>query len=438
MQGSPGVPSERAIEALLRSWRARARGSTHLDSSSQGARALLVEAECGAERALHAARGLAWAALFGVYAVVFGVAAAAPWWTALGVIVFPAVWLWIWRGIGTGERRWLKYALILLDAYVAVVRPALYLAAPSSLRGWFGEFGVTAADLLAISPPWLVFLTLSGAFRLDPWAALFSTGVSLACWSFVSIVTGVASREAQAVGLVIALAGLIGIYMAGLLRQVALRARRGEVLEHYVPATLTDALERSGHPEHEARQAEVTLVMADIRDYTQHIEHLAPAEAIALLNRYHRAVVTPLVAEGAFIDDYVGDGLLAHFEGADRARRALRAALRMQTSVARLNDESGMQQPIRIGISVHAGSVLVGPVGAGAHRAYAIVGDAVNVAARLEKWNKDLGSTVIASASALEGIGDPAEFGFEGPHVIEVRGHDEPITAFHIPGRITS
>ena len=145
------------------------------------------------------------------------------------------------------------------------------------------------------------------------------------------------------------------------------------------------------------------------------------------------AMVEPLALEGAMLDGYVGDGLLAHFEGDDRAGRAVRAAQRMRAALRLLNAAHPEREPVRVGIAVHAGPVLVVTIGAPERREYTLIGDAVHVTDRLEKYNKELGSVVIASEVALAGMADPGRLGFRGPRLVEVRGHDRPLAVHYVP-----
>jgi len=405
-------------------------------AASPGARQLLAEAEASAERGLHLARGVLWVVVGVIFFVLFGFARLLPWAPAVTLFLALAVtvpaWIWIWRLIVPGKRSALKYALIALDGWV-IARPAIYLALVPSFGPSFGRLGLALNDYLTAAPTLLVYLALSGGFRIDPWAALFSTAVALAGFVAVAASTALPVRQALATGAVIAFAGILGAYVARVLRQVALKARQEEILERYVPEVLTRELARTGEPEGAGRVEEVTILMADIRGFTRATEHLPPAEAVALLNEYFAAVVTPLVAEGAFLDAYIGDGLLAHFEGDDRGRRALRASQGMHAALDGFNAGRAECAALRMGIAIHAGPVLVGTVGAPARRAYTLIGDAVNVTDRLEKCNKDLDSVVVASVGALCDINELGTFGFRGPHLVALRGHDEPIMVHYLP-----
>lgn len=418
------------------SWFAELRASlleSALRPSSPGARKLLTDAERTAEEGLHVARGLFWAFGTALFCFFFGLGRSLPWFAiSIGLAWIVAVWVWVWRLIRRGPRPWVKYALILLDGWV-ILRAAITVVLRPSLVPWLGGFGLSAADVLAATPPLLVYLALTGALRINPRAALFSTATALVVLVYVSASMGLARREAVGVTSVIAFAGAIGVGVAWALRRVALRARQGEVLERYVPETLMRALARTGDPERGVREEEVTLLMADVRGFTAMTEHLPPSEAVSLVNDYLAAVVAPLVAEGAIIDDYAGDGLLAHFEGEERAQRALRAVEGMRSALERLNSGRPSRKPIRIGIAIHAGPVLIGTRGASGRLEYAVTGDAVNVTSRLEECNKQLDSIVVVSLQALAGMPAPLTLGLAGPRDIALRGHERPIAVFYLP-----
>jgi class 3 adenylate cyclase len=369
-----------------------------------------------------------WAVLFAVYLGPMGTRP--PLLLVLfGLVALCAVWTVVWLVMsGPPLQPWLKYALIWADAWVIIRAAVLSPLVPST---WFAE--TFHADLLAVTPPLLVYLALSGALRLDPAAAAFSTAIALLGLGAVAVAEGQPAREALEVGAVILFAGGLGVGVSYVLRYVALKAREGEVLGPYVPETLTRELARSGEPERAGRQEEVTVLMADIRGFTRLSQHLRPADAVRLLNDYFDAVVGALLWEGAILDRYLGDGILAHFEGDDRAGRALRAALAMRRSVDRMNTAHPDREALAIGIALHAGPVLVGTIGPPTRREYTIIGDVVNVSDRLEKSNKELGSVLVASVDALAGVADPSSHGLLGPRQVTVHGHDQPIAVHYLP-----
>src|SRR4029077_3919150 len=96
-----------------------------------------------------------------------------------------------------------------------------------------------------------------------------------------------------------------------------------------------------------------TVILVDIRGYTRRAERLTPREAAAFLNGYFSVVVAPLAAEGAVLDKYLGDGVLAFFEGEEHPRRALRAARAILAAIARNNQTRPPAEAVTIGALLH-------------------------------------------------------------------------------------
>jgi class 3 adenylate cyclase len=180
--------------------------------------------------------------------------------------------------------------------------------------------------------------------------------------------------------------------------------------------------------ERPARIEELTLLLCDIRGFTQISEQLSPQETVTFVNTYLDAVCPPIVASGGVIDKFMGDGVLAFFEGGGHAGRALEAARRILASVER-SPRSG--EPIRVGVALHTGEVLIGSIGPRTRRETTIISDAVNTLTRLEELNKTFGSVIVASARTLSQVAEPDRAGFSGPETISLRGRAEPVTVHH-------
>jgi adenylate cyclase len=153
----------------------------------------------------------------------------------------------------------------------------------------------------------------------------------------------------------------------------------------------------------------VTVLFADARGFTRRSQGRSAESVVAFLNRLHTPLTAAVLAEAGTIDKYLGDGLMAFWNAPldvpGHADRACRAALAMQTAVAQVDRaerdvaaaESRRHVPVRIGIGLNTGDAFVGNMGSEIQFNYSIVGDAVNVAARLETITKDLRVPIVVS-----------------------------------------
>ncbi len=174
----------------------------------------------------------------------------------------------------------------------------------------------------------------------------------------------------------------------------------------YLPADLVRILVSEGV---EARpggtQRELTILFADVAGFTGLSERLGE-DVVPLLGRYLDLVSNTVQGEAGTVDKFIGDAVMAFWgaphENADHAAAACRAALKAERAIraSGLTDDRG--QPIRVRIGVNSGSVLVGNIGSQTRLNYTVIGDAVNVASRLEGANKAYGSAIIVGERTRE------------------------------------
>jgi len=193
-----------------------------------------------------------------------------------------------------------------------------------------------------------------------------------------------------------------------------------------LPATATPrhTLARVAHRQGEER--EVAILFADLRGFTTLAEHKLPYDVVFILNRYFAAMGTAVEKAGGRIDKFIGDGVMALF-GVDGnieagCQAALAAAHGMAERLVELNRTlaNDLPAPLRIGIGIHAGPVIVGELGYKAATSLTAVGDAVNTASRLEAMSKRLDVQLVLSEPVAARSG--ADLSAFPRQEIEVRG----------------
>ena len=176
-------------------------------------------------------------------------------------------------------------------------------------------------------------------------------------------------------------------------------------------------------------EREIAILFADIRGFTALSEGRLPYDVVFILNRYFSAMGRAVEAAGGRVDKFIGDGVMALFgiESGPQAgcREALAAARLMSQRLGELNRSlrAELDQPLRIGIGIHAGPTIVGEMGYGGAVAITAIGDAVNTASRLEGLTKEYDCELVVSEETVERAGlDLSAF---PRHQIEIRGKRE-------------
>jgi adenylate cyclase len=181
---------------------------------------------------------------------------------------------------------------------------------------------------------------------------------------------------------------------------------------YLAPAVVERMLSARRLPGLGGEKRKVTIYFSDIVGFSQLAEHLPPSDLVTLINHYLSAMVEIIESHGGFVDKYIGDAIVAVFgapvEDAQHERSAVRTALACEARLAELNREGiphlqGALLAQRIGLS--SGEVLVGNIGSSRRFNYTVMGDAVNLASRLEAANKYYGTTVMASEATVVGAG---------------------------------
>jgi len=187
-------------------------------------------------------------------------------------------------------------------------------------------------------------------------------------------------------------------------------------------------------PASEADRRPATILFADLTGFTALSERLDPEDVRALQTDLFDEMRAVLLREDALLEKFVGDAVMAVFGAPaaheDDPQRALRAALHMHERVAALTQRwtHRLQQPLMLHIGINTGRVVAGYIGSSASAAYAVSGDAVNVASRLQSAAAPGTTLVSADTYALTRDG----FEFEPGGSVEVKGKSQPLTVFRL------
>lgn len=200
-----------------------------------------------------------------------------------------------------------------------------------------------------------------------------------------------------------------------------------DALSRYVTHEVTDTV-LAGGLNLGGELLDVTVLMADIRDFTPLTERLPPRRLVRLLNRYFTAMVGECELHGGMIDKFIGDAIMVVFgapvpkPAADSALRAARAAVGMRRRLVSLNEALAAEglPTLRMGIGVHSGEAIAGNIGAPQRLAYTVIGDSVNVCARIESTCKTLDQVILISEATRDLLGGKAVVG--EPYDIRLRG----------------
>src|SRR5262249_31515287 len=184
------------------------------------------------------------------------------------------------------------------------------------------------------------------------------------------------------------------------------------------------------------RKREITVLMSDLRGYTRFAEHGDPAGVMAVLNDYLGRMADIVIAHGGTINEFIGDAIFAIYgapiEHPDHAERAAATALAMQRAMDALNEANTARGRPRfeMGIGINTGEAVVGNIGSEQRTKYAVVGAAVNLAARVEGCT--VGGQILLTESTVRYLGPLADVA--SPVHVELKGLDAPVALYELRG----
>ncbi len=281
--------------------------------------------------------------------------------------------------------------------------------------------GLLLAFLLPLLSPIKASLTALAAL-------LVGIGINLSLWQYADMVMPLAASMLMMLALFM-LSMSYGFFVES-------RAKRQitGLFGQYVPPELVDEMsENPGSFTMEGESREMTVLFSDVRGFTTISEGLSPKELSRLMNEYMTPMTHIIHKHRGTIDKYIGDAIMA-FWGApladpEHGRNALLAAMEMQQTLIPLREQFKARgwPEIRIGVGINTGTMSVGNMGSEFRMAYTVMGDAVNLASRLESVTKQYGVGIIVGENTHRAV---PEVVFRELDRVRVKGKDEPVAIY--------
>ncbi len=295
------------------------------------------------------------------------------------------------------------------------------------------------AEMIAIAVITIVLIGIPLAVLLPRLSALTAT---LVVGALAILIMGANAWAWQSHNLVLPLAGplvmLAGLYFLdvawGFFAETRHRKLMTNLFGTYVPKEIVAemAKEPEGYSMH-GRSLEMTVLFADIRDFTAISENRKPRDLKDLVNTYFTKMTVCIQDKRGTVDKYIGDAIMA-FWGApvrdeDHARRALECGLAMQKALRELDPVFAKKRwpALRIGVGINCGTMSVGDMGSEFRRAYTVMGDAVNLASRLERLTKEYGLGILVSEHVVRSV---QGFVYREVDRVRVKGKQESVAIF--------
>ncbi|MFT3836996.1 MAG: adenylate/guanylate cyclase domain-containing protein [Myxococcaceae bacterium] len=292
-------------------------------------------------------------------------------------------------------------------------------------------------DELAITGVSLAVVVSYAILRYHVESLVISTVAACGVFTWLMVLGGqyTLPRATLACFFFIALASMLTATRRAI-RTAFLELKRREQLTRLVPTKVAEEILAGRSDVLKSARREVTVLFSDVRGFTSFSESREPEAVLALLDDYFGRMTQIVQGHDGSVNKFIGDGMLALWGAPqsldDHPVHAVKAALDMQKVVGELNDHRARagEPPIAVGIGVHTGAVAAGMLGSSSQSEYTVIGDAVNLASRIEGLTKEAGAMLLVSEATWERLGGR----FEGRRLGEftVKGRQAPVVIYGV------
>ena len=381
----------------------------------------------------------------------------------------------ILRFRGETQTHTMHSAAAILQSELRILEGGKPIIDPAVLKDRYVLFGLTATGLMDLKPTPVgrtypgveVHATFLDNLLSDDFAEQLPRSITILLIAFIALTAGVAGRHCRnwhqtTLGFLVLLAlpPLAGFlaYPTGLWLPIAplevaaalallaavivnyaleghqKRFIKGAFKQYLSPIVIEKLMQNPDGLQLGGEEKELSIFFSDIQGFTTISEGLTPTELTSLLNEYLTAMTDIIHEEGGTIDKYEGDAIIAFWNApldqGDHAERAVRAALRCQATLAELRPDFKERygQDIHVRIGLNTGRVVVGNMGSNQRFDYTFLGDAGNLAARLEGINKQFGTYLMISEFTRDAIHEA--FPSRELSRVQVVGKNQPVTVY--------
>ena len=327
---------------------------------------------------------------------------------------------------------WWRYVVMTLDVVIVMY---MIFADPGG-SGTDPVTGEVFTPMMAYNFMALMgcFFVVASSLRLSKMAIIYVTALVGMSLVIIKLKTGIPLYWGIAPFVVLLITGALSFWVMCTLSKLLVNVSRQERLARFLsPEIVEQAAKDPTLLQLGGKRQSVTMMFVDIRRFSILAESHTPEEVVKVLNDYFRVATDVIFKHKGTLDKYIGDALMALFgaplTNPDDADRALRAAVEMMSRLEEFN--KGLDEPLEIGIGLNTASVIAGNVGTEQRMDYTVIGDGVNIAARLEKLSKEYDTKIILSENTYNQLSEKYAAVSHGE--VPIEGRRASVKVYGIP-----